>query len=213
MAKCNKCGAEAKQGVKYCKACGAGISAADSGLKDKKARVMAGERRWVKPLVVAGVAILAAAGIWLAQGASGSKMSGERPVFAAQHDPSLRLANAAQVRDEGGNVNIPLAVLEDGKARFFAYASGGKTVTFFVIKTADGAVRAALDACTACNHARLGYRQESGMLVCNNCGMGFKPAEVGTVTGGCSPIPVEKSVNGETLVVKSRDLDSGARYF
>ena len=47
------------------------------------------------------------------------------------------------------------------------------------MKRYDGSIRTALDACVACNHAKLGYRQEGDLVVCNNCGMGFKPTDIG----------------------------------
>ena len=50
-------------------------------------------------------------------------------------------------------------------------------------------------------------------MVCNNCGMGFAPAQIGMVTGGCNPIPVNKTINGQTLVLKVKDLEAGGQYF
>jgi uncharacterized membrane protein len=43
--------------------------------------------------------------------------------------------------------------------------------------------------------------------------MGFKPTDIGRVTGGCNPIPVNKSVDGQMLVLKTKDLEAGAQYF
>ncbi len=210
MSTCNNCGAETKEYAKYCKACGGSLSGAS--LKDKKARVMGREKPWKKPAAIAAAIALVAIGSWLAKGVSPSKM-GAHPQFPPHRDASARLANAVTVEDQGGDVSIPLKTLDDGKAHFFAYASGGKTVTFFMMKAVDGSIRTAFDACTACNHAKLGYRQEGGLIVCNNCGMGFKPTEIGIATGGCSPIPVDKSVDGQTVVLKARDLEAGAQYF
>ena len=81
------------------------------------------------------------------------------------------------------------------------------------MKSPDGSIRTAFDACMACNHAKLGYRQEGNVVVCNNCGMGFSPADIGKVSGGCNPIPINKTTDGQTLVVKATDLESGAQYF
>jgi hypothetical protein len=210
---CNTCGKETKENAKYCKACGSSLIGSDAPLNDKKARVMAREKQWKKPVVIAVVIALVVAGAWLAKGVYMSGKMGTRPMFSPRRDASARLANAAIVKDTGGDVTIPLKTLGDGKAHFFAYASGGKTVTFFVIKAADGSIRTAYDACMACNHARLGYRQEGDLVVCNNCGMGFKPMEIGTVTGGCSPIPVNKTMDGQMIVLKARNLEAGAQYF
>jgi uncharacterized membrane protein len=110
-------------------------------------------------------------------------------------------------------VRIALADVQDGNAHFYSYAAGGKAVTFFVMKAADGSIRTAFDACVACNHAKLGYRQEGASVVCNNCGMGFTPAQIGMVTGGCNPIPVNKTTDGQNLLLKAKDLEAGAQYF
>ncbi len=213
MSTCGNCGAEAKDNAKFCKACGVNLSGGGASLHDKKARVMNRERQWKKPAAVAAVVVLAVAAFWLAKGASMSKKMGTHPMFPPHRDASARLVNAMTVKDQGGDVNIPLKALDDGKAHFFAYASGGKTVTFFIMKAVDGSIHTAFDACMACNHAKLGYRQEGDLVVCNNCGMGFRPTEIGMVTGGCNPIPVNKSVDGQMVVLKAKDLDAGVQYF
>lgn|SRR5574337_1849039 len=213
MSRCSKCGALLSENAKYCKACGANISGGGT-LSDKKARVMGqGEKAWIKPLAIAAAIILALGALWLAKGMYMKKKMGNRPMFSALRDASVRLSKATAVKSEGGDVRIALATVEDGKAHFFAYAADGKTITFFVMKSMDGSIRTAFDACMACNHAKLGYRQEGDMVVCNNCGMGFKPMEIGMVTGGCNPIPLNKSVDGQTIVFKAKDLEEGAKYF
>jgi hypothetical protein len=208
-----KCGVETKEGAKFCKACGSGLSGANSSLNDKKARVMTQERTWVKPAVIIGVVLILLAGAWMAKGIVMAKNMGGRPMFSPSRDASARLSRAVAVKSDNGDVRIPLQSIDDGKAHFFAYASGGKTVTFFVIKAADGSIRTAFDACVACNHAKLGYRPEGDLVVCNNCGMGFKPADIGVETGGCNPIPVNKSIDGTMIVLKAKDLDAGVQYF
>ena len=174
---------------------------------------MSREKPWKKPAAIAAAIALVVIGAWLAKGVFMSKKTGAHPLFPPHRDASVRLANAMTVKDQGGEVSIPLKAFDDGKAHFFAYASGGKTVTFFVMKARDGSIHTALDACMACNHAKLGYRQEGGLVVCNNCGMGFAPTEIGMVTGGCNPIPLNKSVGGQMVVLKARDLEAGAQYF
>jgi hypothetical protein len=213
MSTCGKCGADAKTNAKYCRACGASLAGGGGALKDKKARVMAQDRSWKKPVAIAGAVMLVIALGWTAKGAYTAKKMGNHPVFPPHRDASARLANAVPVNDQGGNVSVPLAALDDGKAHFFSYVSGGKTITFFMMKAADGSIRTAFDACTACNHAKLGYRQERDLVVCNNCGMGFKATEIGVQTGGCNPIPVDKSIDRQMVVLKAGDLEAGAKYF
>jgi hypothetical protein len=213
MSKCGKCGVETKESRKFCKACGAGLSGSDALLHDKKARVLGKEKRWFKPAAIAAAMIVVAGGLWLARGAYMSGKMGGQPQFPPLRDASARLAHAVPVQSESGEVRVPLATAEDGNPHFFAYASGGKIITFFVIKAMDGSIRTAYDACTACNHAKLGYRQEGDLVACNNCGMGFKPMDIGKAAGGCNPIPVNKSMDGKMIVLKTKDLDEGAKYF
>ncbi len=211
MNKCSKCGAEAKETARFCKACGAPTG--DEALKDKKARILRKEKTWVKPAVITAAIVLVLAAAWMAKGALMAKKMGGHPMFPPHRDQSARLTNALPVKEQGGIVSIALAAVADGKAHFYSYSSNGKMITFFVMKAADGSIRSAFDACMSCNHAKLGYRQEGGLVVCNNCGMGFNPGEIGKVTGGCSPIPIEKSTEGQMIVLRTRDLEAGAQYF
>jgi uncharacterized membrane protein len=213
MSKCSKCGVETKENRKFCKACGTRLSPIDASMNEKKARVLGKEKKWLRPAMIAAVVIVAAGGLWLARGAYMSRTMGGQPQFPPLRDTSARLAHAVAVQSEGGEVRVPLAAVDDGNAHFFAYVTGGKTVTFFVMQAMDGSIRTAYDACVACNHAKLGYRQEGSLVACNNCGMGFKPVDIGKATGGCTPIPVGKSLDGKMIVLKAKDLEEGAKYF
>ena len=212
MSKRSKCGEEMKEKAKYCKACG-NSTGAEVSLDEKKARVLTQERQWKKPVAIVGALVLAVVVVWLGNSFYMSRRSSAHPIFPPHRDASARLMNALPVTEQGADVRIPLKTLSDGNAHFFAYAAGGKTITFFAMKAMDGSIRTALDACMACNHAKLGYRQEGSLVVCNNCGMGFKPTDIGMTTGGCNPIPIKKSMDGQTLVLKAKDLEDGARYF
>ena len=213
MSKCNKCGAEVKEHAKYCKACGSSLPGTGASLNEKKARVMSGEKKWVKTVAIAAAVILAVGAAWMLKDFYMSKRMGSHPMFPPHRDLSARLTTAASVKEQGGDVRIPVKTVDDGKAHFFAYTADGKTVTFFVMKAQDGSFRTALDACVACNHVKLGYRQEGALVVCNNCGMGFKPTDIGMMTGGCNPIPLNRSIDGQLLVLKAKDLEDGAQYF
>lgn len=205
MSKCDKCGAEIKQNVKFCKACGS------KSFDEKKARVMAQEKTWVKSAAIAAALVLVVIVAWMLKGTRGTSMS-DAAQFAPDHNSS-RQAKAEAVMPENGNIRIPVSKVEDGNAHFFAYDKDKKTITFFVMKAADGSLRTAFDACMACNYAKLGYRQDGGAVVCNNCGMGFSASDIGRKTGGCSPIPVERMIDGQMIVLKAEDLEAGARYF
>jgi hypothetical protein len=212
MNKCIKCGTKTDDTSIYCKPCSLAVKE-DSGRQQKKERVMGREKTWIKPAAIAaGIIVLAVSG-WLMKDGIAAKQAGMHQNFAPQRDHDARRINAVVVNDESGVVRIPLASVEDGNAHFFTIIAGGKKISFFAMRAPDGSIHTAFDACVSCNHAKLGYRQEGSVVVCNNCGMGFKPADIGRETGGCNPIPVNKSVDGQMLVLKTKDIESGAQYF
>lgn len=115
---------------------------------------------------------------------------------------------------EDGVIRLPASTFDDGKARHYAYDAGGQKVRFFVLKSSDGVVRAAFDACDVCYPARRGYHQEGDEMVCNNCGQRFPSIKVNEVRGGCNPAPLVRNVEGENVVIRASDITAeGARYF
>ncbi|MCK5194130.1 MAG: DUF2318 domain-containing protein, partial [Desulfobulbaceae bacterium] len=73
-----------------------------------------------------------------------------------------------------GRLEIPLARINDGKAHHFRVkADDGVMVTFFTLKSRDGVIRAAIDACDVCYKAGKGYAQNGDFMVCLNCGQKF----------------------------------------
>ncbi len=211
MAICSKCGVEMKQDAKFCTACGNGRGAAANS--DKKARVMAGASKSPKTAIIASAAIALAVAGWFVYSNTLGARSLDRPMMMKAERSGNSTMNYTKVAAENGDIKVPLSSLQGSAASYFVYSAGGREVKFFVLRASDGTVRAALDACQACYHAKLGYRQDGDTLVCNNCGMGFKSTDVGHITGGCSPIPLKNSQDGATLVVKAKDLEEGVKYF
>ena len=113
----------------------------------------------------------------------------------------------------GGDVKIALADVSDGKAHFYSYDAGGTQVKYFVLKSADGKVRAAFDACDVCFAQKKGYHQEGDEMVCNNCGRRFPSTKINEVEGGCNPSPIERTVKGQDLVLTTDELQAGVQYF
>ena len=113
----------------------------------------------------------------------------------------------------GGDVKIALADVNDGKAHFYSYDAGGTQVKYFVLKSSDGKVRAAFDACDVCYAQKKGYHQEGDEMVCNNCGRRFPSTKINVLEGGCNPSPLDRTVKGDTLVLKTADVQAGVQYF
>jgi FTR1 family protein len=102
---------------------------------------------------------------------------------------------------QAGAVRIPISQVNDGDLHFFEARDGGSTVRFIVIKKPDG-WGVALDACRICGWA--GYRQEGQNVICRNCSSAIYIPTIGEA-GGCNPVGVPSSVDGDTIVV---DVDA-----
>lgn len=211
MSACKTCGKEMNGDAKFCKSCGSGAGA---GMHDgKKARVLVGETKSPKMLIIIGAAIALVVAGWIVYSNTSRARSMDRPMKAQALREGNRGMQYTALNSENGEVKVPLSALQGGAASYFVYHANGTDIKFFVLRASDGTVRAALDSCTSCYHAKLGYRQDGETMICNNCGMGFKSTDVGHITGGCSPIPLTNSQDGKTLVVKAKDLVEGAKYF
>lgn len=111
-------------------------------------------------------------------------------------------------------VTYPAKLFQDGEARHFQYKAGnGITVKYFVLKSSDGVIRAAFDACDVCWPSGKGYYQEGDFMVCRNCGKRFASIRVNEVRGGCNPAPLSRAVLDGKLVIEVEDILEGTKYF
>lgn len=125
-----------------------------------------------------------------------------------------RMDRAPQTAAAVKEVRHPVALFEDGKARHFQLETAeGITVRYFVLKSSDGVIRAAFDACDVCWRSGKGYVQEGDLMVCMNCGRRFASVKINEVKGGCNPAPLKRTVVGDQLVVRVEDILSGSGYF
>lgn len=117
------------------------------------------------------------------------------------------------VKEINGEVRIGVGEVNDGKTHYYSFQSGEKTVNFFVVKSPDGVIRAAFDACDVCFPANKGYGQEGDFMICNNCGQKFHTSRVNVVEGGCNPAPLKREKVGDQMVIKVEDILTGNRFF
>ena len=175
------------------------------------------------PLVIGGsVAILAVvlivSGILLttnrgADQASATSGEANNPNSVVAANPANVKTRYTAVQATDGVINWPLTTFDDGQAHYYSFVDGGKSIDFFVLKSSDGVVRAAFDACDVCFGAHKGYRQQGDLMICNNCGQQFPSVKINEVRGGCNPGPLERTVVGTDLVIRSADIATGAGYF
>ncbi len=119
------------------------------------------------------------------------------------------------VESAPGSEQVEFAVnlFSDGQARHFEYTAGKHTISYFILKSSDGIIRAAFDACDVCWPAGKGYVQQGDQMVCRNCGRKFDSVRINEVKGGCNPAPLKRRIDGDRLVIQKADILEGLQYF
>ncbi len=165
----------------------------------KKAAVLGTEKRSRLPLlvgIVVAIVIVVAAVVYKNQNSVNPSASASAPAAAGST-----------------SVSFPVSLFEDGKARHFEHVDGKHTIRYFVLKSSDGVLRAAFDACDVCWPAGKGYYQEGDAMVCRNCGRRFASVLVNEVKGGCNPAPLNRTLDNGKLVIQIKDITDGRQYF
>lgn len=165
----------------------------------KKAAVLQKNKSKINPVAVVLAAVMAAAIGAVA--------------FYMTSTPASTAGSAVNAATGMSQVSYPVSMFDDGKARHFDYKTGGMTIRYFILKSSDGVIRAAFDACDVCWPAGKGYFQDGDDMVCRNCGRRFASILVNEVQGGCNPAPLIRSVEGDRLVLKAEDILQGQSYF
>ena len=136
-------------------------------------------------------------------------------IYYAGYDASetAPVAGSFTSENNASRVSLPASLFEDGKARHFQYVAGEFNIKYFVLKSSDGIIRAAFDACDVCWPAGKGYYQEGDYMICRNCGRKFASVLVNEVKGGCNPAPLNRSVENGKVVIEINDILDGRQYF
>lgn len=130
------------------------------------------------------------------------------PVTAVAAGPEITPVSAVR------EVSYPAKLFDNGKARHFEYRSGdGVTIRYFVMKSSDGVIRAAFDACDVCWREDKGYVQKDDTMLCRNCGRRFPSARINEVSGGCNPSPLPRKLAGGKVTIAVADILQGRKYF
>ncbi len=132
--------------------------------------------------------------------------------FAQNQNGKAADAKGARIVN-GTAVVFPANMFSDGAARHFEYADGNRTIRYFILKSSDGVLRAAFDACDVCWPAGKGYYQDGDNMVCRNCGRRFASVLVNEVKGGCNPAPLKRQMDKDKLVIQIKDIQAGGQYF
>lgn len=167
----------------------------------KKAAVLGAEKRsrLLLTSIVAVLALLIAGGIFF---------------ISRKGEKTPQVADSLSSDFSATTVNYPVEIFEDGQARHFQYRAGdGIAIKYFILKSSDGLIRAAFDACDVCWRAGKGYYQAGDFMVCRNCGRKFASLLVNEVRGGCNPAPLNRKIVDGKVVIRVEDIRKGKQYF
>ena len=158
---------------------------------DKRAQFEQPKSRTGLHLALAGVALVAVIAVALVElmnrGAEGAPVAAA-PVAAGGADVTIPVADSRR----------PGALLQLRRRRrrgeVLRHAEQGRRVP------------RRLRRCDVCYPNKKGYAQQGDLMVCNNCGQQFDSNQINELKGGCNPSPIERTVKGKTLVLKTSDI-------
>jgi len=206
---CPKCGHDAGA-ASFCPDCGAKVRGASTDEKRARLEGNASGGRGMGAIVAIVAAVVLGGGGYVLYSKGGGV---ERAESIAATAPAS--SGGAESASASGALTIPVSTFDDGKAHYYQWADpqSGKKIQFFALKSSDGVIRAAFDACDVCFPAKKGYRQEGDFMVCNNCGQRFASVRVNEVRGGCNPSPLERTIEGGNLIITAQAMRDGEKYF
>jgi uncharacterized membrane protein len=120
------------------------------------------------------------------------------------------LSPATPISFTNGSVSIPLSQVSDGDLHRYEAREGGAEIRFLLYQKPAQKVVAVFDACEICGP--VGFFKGPNGLVCKNCASPINSQSVGT-PGGCNPIPLRSTTNGEAIVIQEADLAARVKVF
>jgi high-affinity iron transporter len=124
----------------------------------------------------------------------------------AKRVTALSPANVVTFTD--GKTAIDISGMRDGDLWRYSADVAGKEIRFLLYKKPDGKVATIMDACSICGSVGF-YNSGSHGITCKNCNAPINPDSVGQ-HGGCNPIPLDASGNGNTVTVLESSVVHGA---
>ena len=189
----------------------------------KKAKVLAKQKRkkQIRIVLLSAVAVVAMATfVFMFARAEQRKNAPTNitnaPVFGGARSGARARTESGRhtsVTPINGAITFNTADFSGGKAAYYTTKAAGKSIDFFVLQSSDGVIRAAFDACDVCYAAKKGYRQEGDIMVCNNCGQQFPSVRINIEKGGCNPSPLNRRLEGESVIITKADIQKGLMYF
>jgi len=112
--------------------------------------------------------------------------------------------------DKDGHAVIGVKDLGEGDLRRYSADVKGVPVRFLLYRKPDGKVVSVFDACQICGG--VGFYKGANGIICKNCSAPVNPQSVGQA-GGCNPIPLPSTQDGDGVVISITDLAPQAGQF
>jgi FTR1 family protein len=112
--------------------------------------------------------------------------------------------------DKDGHITVSTQGLAEGELSRYSVDVKGVPVRFLLYRKPDGKVATVFDACQICGG--VGFYKGPNGLVCKNCSAPINPQSVGQ-QGGCNPIPLQASAQGDSVVINITDLAAQTGQF
>lgn len=139
----------------------------------------------INPLPIIAVAVVIVAAISIIV----PSLTKDKPDENGATDPVSQIQQPTP-QEAAGDIIIDESSISS-TAAFYDYDANGTTIEIFAVKASDGSSRIAFNTCQSCYGSPYAYFiQQEDVLQCQNCGQYFELDSVGTVHGGCNPIPI-----------------------
>jgi len=121
--------------------------------------------------------------------------------FIYAKEPAI--SAATDVAFTNGKAAISTKDLQQGELRRYSATVNNVKVRFLLYRKPDGKIASIFDACQICGG--VGFYKGSSGIICKNCAAPVNPQSVGQ-PGGCNPIPLQSTQDGDSVVISMTDL-------
>ena len=122
-------------------------------------------------------------------------------VIYAEAPPPL--SQATEITFTNGKAVISTKDIPQGELQRYAANVNGTRVRFLLYRKPDNKIASVFDACQICGG--IGFYKGATGLICKNCAAPINPQSVGQ-SGGCNPIPLQSTQDGDSVVISITDL-------
>ncbi|MEK6938959.1 MAG: DUF2318 domain-containing protein [Nanoarchaeota archaeon] len=131
---------------------------------------------------------------------------------SANNNSTIGSETVVKAENYENAIKIPLSEIST-TAKFFNQTIDGVKIEFFVVKSSNGEIKVAFNACDVCYGNQKGYVQEGKEMVCNNCKQRFEidNLDVKNKVAGCWPSYLESKIEGDSILISQERL-SERRY-